>query len=132
MTPRSCCTPFAPLGVAHRREWMGGQGVGWPTAGSNRRAPSAAREQRLGPRQATTAAVPEPLRAGNRRTGERLMTVLRRSAFLLGRGHRPQRTEGVQRVLEQEAKLRVTFHHQHAIEEQAIGIVQAASQPPPA
>lgn len=90
--------------------------------------------QRQRPRQTTLAAAPDPdpVHAGNRRTIERRVNGLRRSALLLGPGHRPQRTEGIQRVLEQKAKLRVTLHQQHAIEEQAIRIVQAASQPPPA
>ena len=39
---------------------------------------------------------------------------------------RPQRADGVERVLQHQAELGVAFHHQHALEEQTVGIILAA------
>ena len=65
-------------------------GVGWSNAAQIAAACTVCSEgTTAAPEATTTAAVPEPVHAGNRRTGERLMTVLRRSGFSLSRGHWP-------------------------------------------
>lgn len=92
-----------------------------------------ARRATTGPGRKTTCAASRHAVSERRdRTDERLIAGPLRSARAVGRRHRPQRAKGVERVLEQQAEFGVTLHHQHAIEEQSIGIVQAAGQSPPA